>query len=133
MARWRDGPGLNRNLAIVLLLMVFCGEAAIGLLMFHDLSRSNSEMRRMYERSVRCLQQIGDMQYEAQETRLRNKVLLQPRTRLLPKIPFQRKTPLASKTRLPGQMSRKLRRRRIPLLPHQIQAISPVSDRPFRI
>ena len=39
--------GLTRNLAMVLLLMVFCGEAAIGLLMFHDLSRSNSEMRRM--------------------------------------------------------------------------------------
>src|SRR5262250_788719 len=61
--------GLNRNLAMVLLLMVFCGEAAIGLLMFRDLSRSNSEMRRMYERSVRGLHQIGETQYDAQKTR----------------------------------------------------------------
>ena len=61
--------GLSRDLALVLLLMVFCAEAAIGLLVFHDLSRSNSEMQRMYERSVRGLRRIGEMQYEAQETR----------------------------------------------------------------
>lgn len=81
--RWRRGPagrtllsprraiarGLSRNLAVVLLLLVFCAEAAIGLVVFHDLNRSHSEMRRMYERSVRGLQQIGEMLYEAQETR----------------------------------------------------------------
>jgi signal transduction histidine kinase len=61
--------GLNRNLAMVLLSLVFCAEAAIGLLMFRDLSQSHSEMQRMYERSVRGLRQIGEMQYEAQETR----------------------------------------------------------------
>jgi signal transduction histidine kinase len=61
--------GLSRNLAMVLLAMVFCAEAAVGFLGFHDLSRSNSEMQRMYQRSVRGLRQIGEMQYEAQETR----------------------------------------------------------------
>jgi Four helix bundle sensory module for signal transduction len=61
--------GISRDLAIVLLGMVFSAEAGIGLLMFHDLSRSHSEMQRMYERSVRGLRQIGEMQYEAQETR----------------------------------------------------------------
>lgn len=61
--------GLSRNLAMVLLVMVFCAEAAVGLVVFHDLNRSHSEMRRMYERSVRGLQQIGEMLYEAQETR----------------------------------------------------------------
>jgi hypothetical protein len=61
--------GFSRNLAMVLLVMVFSGEAIIGLLMFHDLSLSHSEMQRMYERSVRGLRQIGEMQYEAQETR----------------------------------------------------------------
>jgi signal transduction histidine kinase len=52
-----------------LLLMVFSAEAGIGLLVFHDLSRSYSEMQRMYDRSVRGLRQIGEMQYESQETR----------------------------------------------------------------
>jgi signal transduction histidine kinase len=61
--------GISRNLAIALLGMVFSAEAGIGLLMFHDLSRSHFEMQRMYERSVRGLRQIGEMQYEAQETR----------------------------------------------------------------
>lgn len=61
--------GVSRNLATVLLFLVFSAEAGIGLLVFLDLSRSNSEMQRMYERSVRGLRQIGEMQYEAQETR----------------------------------------------------------------
>lgn len=70
--RWLRGamaPGLSRNLAMLLLMTVFSAEAGIGLLVFHDLSRSHSEMQRMYERSVRGLRQIGEMQYEAQETR----------------------------------------------------------------
>lgn len=61
--------GLSRNSAMVLLCMVFGAEAVIGFLMFHDLSRSSSEMQRMYERSVRGLRQIGELQYQAQETR----------------------------------------------------------------
>src|SRR5215469_18648005 len=61
--------GLSRNLAMVLLVMVFSAEAGIGLLVFHDLSRSYSEMQRMYDRSVRGLRQIGEMQYQSQETR----------------------------------------------------------------
>src|SRR3974390_647222 len=61
--------GLSRNLALVLLVMVFSAEAGIGLLVFHDLRRSYSEMHSMYERSVRGLRQIGEMQYESQETR----------------------------------------------------------------
>ena len=67
---------LIRDLAMVLLLMVFCAEAAIGLLVFHDLSRSSSEMQRMYERSVRGLRGIGEMQYEAQETRRSTRCML---------------------------------------------------------
>ena len=63
------GRGLSRDLAMALLVMVFSAEAGIGLLVFHDLSRSNSEMQRMYDRSVRGLRQIGEMQYESQETR----------------------------------------------------------------
>lgn len=61
--------GISRNLAMLLLLMVFSAEAGIGLLLFHDLSRSHFETQSMYERSVRGLRQIGEMQYEAQETR----------------------------------------------------------------
>jgi len=61
--------GLSRNLAVLLLLMVFSAEAGIGVFVFHDLSRSHSAMQRMYEGSVQGLRQIGEMQYEAQETR----------------------------------------------------------------
>ena len=61
--------GLNRNLAMVLLALVLCAEAAIGLLVFQDLNRSHAEMQRMYEGSVRGLRRIGEMQYQAQDTR----------------------------------------------------------------
>lgn len=61
--------GLSRNSAMVLLCTVFGAEATIGFLMFHDIVRSHSEMQSMYERSVRGLRQIGELQYQAQETR----------------------------------------------------------------
>ena len=61
--------GLRRSLTMGLLWLVFFAEGGIGLLVFHDLSKSNFELQRMYERSLRRLRQIREMQYEAQETR----------------------------------------------------------------
>jgi signal transduction histidine kinase len=60
---------ISRHLSVVLLLLVLLGEACVVLFVMRDLGRSYATVERMYNGSVQGLLHIGDMQYEAQETR----------------------------------------------------------------
>jgi len=60
---------LSRHLSIVLLFLVLFGQTGVALFVMRDLSRSNATVEKMYSGSVQGLLRIGDMQYEAQETR----------------------------------------------------------------
>ena len=61
--------GLSRHASMVLLVLVLVGEAGVALFVIRDLGRSYSTVEKMYNGSVQGLLRIGDMQYEAQETR----------------------------------------------------------------
>ena len=66
--------GLVRNAArrynaMLLLFMVCCGVAVVGGFVIRDLHNANAEAQEMYTRSVHGLKQIGELQYDAQETR----------------------------------------------------------------
>jgi len=54
---------------MVLLGLLVLGEAGVALFVIRDLGRSYASVQKMYTRSVQGLLRIGDMQYEAQETR----------------------------------------------------------------
>lgn len=54
---------------MVLLVLVLTGEAGVALFVIRDLGRSYATVEEMYNGSVQGLLRIGDMQYEAQETR----------------------------------------------------------------
>jgi signal transduction histidine kinase len=54
---------------LFLLFLVCCGVAAIGAIVIRDLQNANAEAQKMYTSTVYGLQQIGELQYEAQETR----------------------------------------------------------------
>ena len=58
---------LNRFTATMLALALVAG--GVGVLLFHDLYRSQQDARRSYADAVRGLDLIGDLQYEAQEAR----------------------------------------------------------------
>lgn len=60
---------LSRYASTVLLVLVLVGEAGVAILVIRDLGRSYATVERMYNGSVQGLLRIGDMQYEAQETR----------------------------------------------------------------
>ncbi len=60
---------LSRYSSTLLLLMVFCVEMGIGIAVIRDLRAANVEAQRMYAGSVRGLRLIGELQYDAQETR----------------------------------------------------------------
>jgi signal transduction histidine kinase len=69
-------PALDRTLsaasrhnAALLLLLVCCGVAVIGAFVIRDLQSANTEAQRAYSGTVQGLQQIGELQYDAQETR----------------------------------------------------------------
>lgn len=69
-------PLLDRLLSIasrhnpaLLLFMVCCGVAVIGAFVVRDLRAANEEAQEMYTGSVNGLQRIGELQYDAQETR----------------------------------------------------------------
>jgi len=49
--------------------MVFCVVVAVGIFMMGDLHTATEQVQRMYAGSVQGLRQIGELQYEAQETR----------------------------------------------------------------
>ena len=59
-------PGYGSSL---LLLLVFAVELAVGMFVVRDLRSANVETQRMYAGSVLGLRRIGEMQYQAQETR----------------------------------------------------------------
>lgn len=60
---------ISRYNSAFLLFLVFCVVALVGLFGFRDLQTANSEANKMYVVSVHGLRQIGELQYDAQETR----------------------------------------------------------------
>ncbi len=63
------GINLSRHISTVLLVLVLFGEAGVALFVMRDLGRSYATGEKMYNGSVQGLLRIGDMQYDAQETR----------------------------------------------------------------
>jgi signal transduction histidine kinase len=59
---------LSRSTSIFLFLVLLV-EVGVGLVVISDLRDSYSEVERIYGGSVRGLQRIGELQYDAQETR----------------------------------------------------------------
>jgi signal transduction histidine kinase len=68
-ARDRALKVYSRFSSAVLLLVVFSVEVGVGLFVIRDLRAAGAEARQMYARSVLGLRQIGELQYQAQETR----------------------------------------------------------------
>ena len=64
MFRW-----LSRFSPTLLLVVVFVVEVGVGLFLMRDLRIANTEAQRMYAGSVLGLRRIGELQYQAQETR----------------------------------------------------------------
>jgi signal transduction histidine kinase len=71
-----SGSGMNRGWAAfsryssaLLLFLVFCAVTIVGLFVIRDLHSADVEARKMYAGSVLGLHRIGDLQYDAQETR----------------------------------------------------------------
>lgn len=58
-----------RHNAILLLFVVCGGVTVIGALVIRDMQNANTEAQNMYKSSVNGLQKIGELQYDAQETR----------------------------------------------------------------
>ena len=59
----------SRHNAVLLLLVICCGIAVVGAFIIRDLRAANAEAQEIYTGSVNGLQRIGELQYEAQETR----------------------------------------------------------------
>lgn len=59
----------SRYSSPLLLLLVFAVEVGVGIFVIRDLRTANLEAQRMYAGSVLGLRMIGELQYEAQETR----------------------------------------------------------------
>jgi signal transduction histidine kinase len=59
----------SRHNAVLLLFVVCCGVTVIGALVIRDMQQANTEAQKMYKSSVNGLQEIGELQYDAQETR----------------------------------------------------------------
>ena len=60
---------VSRNSYTLLLLLVFSVEVGVGIFVIRDLRTANVEAQRMYVGSVLGLRRIGELQYQAQETR----------------------------------------------------------------
>src|SRR5438270_2790737 len=60
---------IARHSSSLLLFMVFCVVIAVGMFMIGDLHTATVQAQQMYAGSVLGLRQIGELQYEAQETR----------------------------------------------------------------
>jgi len=60
---------IARYSSTLLLLVVFCVVTIVGIWIIRDLDTANLEVQRMYAGSVLGLHRIGELQYEAQETR----------------------------------------------------------------
>jgi signal transduction histidine kinase len=59
----------SRHKAVLSLFLVCCGVAVIGAVVIRDLRAANDEAQQMYTGAVHGLQRIGELQYDAQETR----------------------------------------------------------------
>ena len=59
----------SRHNAPFLMVLVFCAVAVVGGFVIRDLQAANAEAETMYAGSVHGLQRIGELQYDAQETR----------------------------------------------------------------
>src|SRR6516164_3340567 len=59
----------SRHNAVLLLLVICCGIAIVGAFIIRDLRAANAEAQEIYTGSVHGLQRIGELQYDAQETR----------------------------------------------------------------
>ena len=59
----------SRHSAVLLLFMVCCGVAVVGIFVIRDLRAANDEAQVIYTGSVHGMERIGELQYEAQETR----------------------------------------------------------------
>ena len=59
----------SRHNATFLVILVCCGVAVIGAFLIRDLQAANADAQQMYTGSVFGLQRIGELQYDAQETR----------------------------------------------------------------
>ncbi len=59
----------SRHNASLLIFLVCCAVASIGAVVIRDMENTNAKTLEMYAASVRGLQNIGELQYEAQETR----------------------------------------------------------------
>jgi signal transduction histidine kinase len=53
----------------LLLIALLTGVAAIGMLVFHDVQAANAEVRRIHRAAMIGTQRVGELQYDAQETR----------------------------------------------------------------
>src|ERR1700757_905714 len=63
------GRSLSRHLSVVALVLVLLGEAVVAGFVMRDLGRSYATVENMYNGSVQGLLRVGELQYEAQETR----------------------------------------------------------------
>ena len=59
----------SKRKATLSIFMVCCGVAVVGAFVIRDLQAANAEAQKMYTVSVNGLQRIGELQYDAQETR----------------------------------------------------------------
>jgi PAS domain S-box-containing protein len=59
----------SRYSSTVLLFIVFCVATGVGVFVIRDLRTASVEVQRMYAGSVLGLRQIGELQYQVQETR----------------------------------------------------------------
>src|SRR6516225_5744598 len=58
-----------RHNATMLLVLVFCAVAVVGVFVIRDLQTANAEAQYIYAVSVQGLRHIGELQFDAQETR----------------------------------------------------------------
>jgi len=58
-----------RHNATLLLVLVFCAVAVVSAFVIRDLQTANAEAQNIYAVSVQGLRQIGELQFDAQETR----------------------------------------------------------------
>ncbi len=59
----------TRHNAVLLLFLICCGVATVGAFVIRDLRAANAEAQEIYTGAVHGLQRIGELQYDAQETR----------------------------------------------------------------
>src|ERR1700752_5030007 len=65
----RSGELIARHTSSLLMFMVLCVVLAVGAFMIGDLHTASAQTQKMYAGAVRGLREIGELQYEAQETR----------------------------------------------------------------